>query len=291
MRDPKALNDREEKTTMAENAQLKRKALAERLATLPPQKREAFLKLLQKEGIEPTKLPIVPAGDRHTNAFPLSWPQERLWFIHQLEGPSATYNIHLVLQISGSIRVDALEKTLDAIAQRHDILRTTFDAVEGKPVQTIHDPVPIPGNWPLHLEDWQDWAFDSQGQPHPELEARIQTFTRQQAQVAFDLTILPLTRATLLQLSPNRSMLCLEMHHIIWDAWSTGVFGQEFSQFYQAYSQGQTPTLLPLPIQYVDYAVWQRQWLQGTAFATQIDYWKQQLADVPVLLELPSDRP
>ncbi|MEB3358050.1 MAG: amino acid adenylation domain-containing protein [Synechococcales bacterium] len=276
---------------MADNTHLKQEALAKRLATLPPPKRDAFLRLLQKEGIEPTKLPIVPVTDRQTNTFPLSWPQERLWFIHQLEGPSATYNIHLVLRISSPIRVEALEKTLDAIAQRHDILRTTFDTVEGKPVQIIHDPVATPGNWPLRIEDWQDWAFDPQGQPYPELETKLRAFTRQQAQIAFDLTTLPLARATLLQLSPNCSMLCLEMHHIIWDAWSTGVFAQEFSQFYQAYSQGQTPTLSPLPIQYVDYAVWQRQWLQGTVFATQIDYWKQQLADVPVLLELPSDRP
>ena len=276
---------------MAENAQRKQEALAKRLATLPPQKRDAFLKLLQKEGIDPTKLPIVPAGDRPTHTFPLSWPQERLWFIHQLEGPSATYNIHLVLHISGAIRVDALAKTLDAIAQRHDVLRTTFEAVEGKPVQTIHEPVPAPGNWPLHIEDWQAWAFDSQGQEHPELDSKIQAFTRQQAQIAFDLTLLPLARATLLHLSPNRSVLCLEMHHIIWDAWSTGVFGQEFSQFYQAYSQGQSPIIAPLPIQYVDYAVWQRQWLQGTALETQLNYWKQQLADAPALLELPTDRP
>ena len=275
---------------MAENARLKQEAIAKRLANLPPQKREVFLKLLQKEGIDPTKLPILPA-ERQTNTFPLSWSQERLWFIHQLEGPSATYNIPVVLQISGTVQVDALAKTLDAIARRHNVLRTTFDAVDGKPVQVIHDAVPAPGNWPLHLESWQDWAFDIHGAPHPNLDTKIHTFTHEQAQKSFDLTALPLARTTLVQLSPSRSILFLEVHHIIWDAWSIGVFSQEFSQLYRAYSQGQPPTLAPLTIQYTDYTVWQRQWLLGDALATQLDYWKQQLANTPALLELPTDHP
>ncbi|MEM9487449.1 MAG: condensation domain-containing protein, partial [Cyanobacteria bacterium P01_F01_bin.116] len=273
---------------MAENARLKQEAIAKRLATLSPQKREAFLKLLQKEGIDPTKLPILPANGQSDN-FPLSWSQERLWFIHQLEGPSATYNIPVVLKISGTVQVDALAQTLDAIARRHNVLRTTFDAVDGKPVQVVHDATS--SNWPLLIENWQDWAFDADGKEHPDLDTKIQTFTHQQAQKAFDLTSSPLARATLVQLSPTRSLLFLEVHHIIWDAWSIGVFSQEFALFYKAYSQGQTPAISPLSIQYTDYAVWQRQWLLGDALKSQLDYWKQQLSNAPALLELPIDHP
>ncbi|MEM9486114.1 MAG: condensation domain-containing protein, partial [Cyanobacteria bacterium P01_F01_bin.116] len=280
---------------MAENARLKQEAItkrlatiAKRLATLSPQKREAFLKLLQQEGIDPTKLPILPAN-RQSNTFPLSWSQERLWFIHQLEGPSATYNIPVVLKISGTVQVDALEKTLDAIARRHAVLRTTFDAVDGKPVQIVHDAAS--NNWPLHIENWQDWAFDVDGNEHSSLDAKIHTFTHQQAQKAFDLTTFPLARATLVQLSATRSILFLEVHHIIWDAWSIGVFSQEFALFYKAYNQGQTPAISPLSIQYTDYAVWQRQWLLGETLTDQLDYWKQKLSDAPALLELPTDHP
>ncbi|MEL6936923.1 MAG: condensation domain-containing protein, partial [Cyanobacteria bacterium J06607_17] len=200
---------------MAENARLKQEAIAKRLATLSPQKREAFLKLLQKEGIDPTKLPILPAN-RQTNTFPLSWSQERLYFGQQLDGPSATYNIPVVLKINGTVQVDALEKTLDAIARRHNVLRTTFDTVDGKPVQIVYDVAS--SNWPLNIENWQDWAFDSDGKEHPELNAKIHAFTHQQTQKSFDLTAFPLARATLVQLSATRSILFLEVHHIIWDA-------------------------------------------------------------------------
>ncbi|MEL6331449.1 MAG: amino acid adenylation domain-containing protein [Cyanobacteria bacterium J06626_26] len=273
---------------MAENARLKQEAIAKRLATLSPQKREAFLKLLQKEGIDPTKLPILPAN-RQTNTFPLSWSQERLYFGQQLDGPSATYNIPVVLKINGTVQVDALEKTLDAIARRHNVLRTTFDTVDGKPVQIVYDVAS--SNWPLNIENWQDWAFDSDGKEHPELNAKIHAFTHQQTQKSFDLTAFPLARATLVQLSATRSILFLEVHHIIWDAWSIGVFSQEFALFYKAYSQGQTPAISPLSIQYTDYAVWQRQWLLEDALTDQLDYWKQQFSDAPALLELPTDHP
>ena len=267
---------------MVENVGLKQKEIAKRLAQLPPQKRSALLKLLKQEGVNPLQLPILPV-DRQTSTFPLSWSQERLWFVDQLEGPSSTYNAQLPLRIAGSLDVVALQKTLDAIVQRHEILRTTFETVEGKPTQRIHKQ----SHWPLQVEDWSSSAAE----PESALKTKIQAYARQQAEIPFDLTRLPLVRASLVQLAPNQAILLIDIHHIIWDAWSIGAFGQEFVRFYLAYSQHQTPALEPLSIQYADYTLWQRQWLQGESIEGQLSYWQQQLANAPTLLELPTDRP
>jgi len=267
---------------MVGNIRLKQEEISKRLANLPPQKRSAFLALLRREGIDPLRLPILPA-ERQTATFPLSWPQELLWFMDQLEGPSATYNAQLPLRVKGTLQVDALQQTLDAIVRRHEILRTTFEEIDGRPVQRVHDQ----GHWPLQVENWQGSAAE----PDAILEAKIQSFARQQAETPFDLTALPLVRASLVQLSPNQAVLLLDIHHIIWDAWSIGIFGQEFERFYRAYCQGQAPTLEPLSIQYADYSLWQRQWLQGDAIKDQLSYWQQQLAQAPALLELPTDHP
>ncbi len=274
---------------MVDQDRRKQYEIARKLANVPIQKRAALLKLLQKEGIDPVKLAIVPA-DRQTQTLPLSWAQERLWFMDQLEGPSPTYNLPALFRVQGSLHIEALQQALNAVVQRHEVLRTTFSIVDSKPVQVIHPQ----GSWPLHVENWQETRGSPNGQPSdpdPNLDATIQTFARQAAEKPFDLTTGPLIRAYVMQISPTDVVLLLNRHHIVWDGWSTGLFLQELLLLYQAYSRDQPPHLPPLPIQYGDYAIWQRQWFIQASLNTQLAYWQQQLAGSPPCLQLPTDRP
>ncbi|MCA2709463.1 MAG: amino acid adenylation domain-containing protein [Microcystis sp. M015S2] len=206
---------------------------------------------------------------------PLSFAQTRLWFLYQLEGATGTYNMTGALSLSGSLQVEALKQALGAIIQRHEPLRTSFQAIDGVPVQVI-DPNPI---WELSL-------INLEGK-----EAEAEKLAQAEAQTPFDLTKSSLLRVTLLKLQHEKHILLINMHHIISDGWSIGVFIRELSHLYGAFVAGKEPTLPTLPIQYADFAVWQRQWLQGKVLATQLEYWKQQLAGAPTLLTLPTDRP
>jgi amino acid adenylation domain-containing protein len=206
---------------------------------------------------------------------PLSFAQARLWFLYQLEGATGTYNMTGALSLSGSLQVEALKQALGAIIQRHESLRTSFQTVDGVPVQVI-DPNPI----------WELSMVNLEGK-----EAETEKLAYRESQTPFDLTKSPLLRVTLLKLQPEKHILLINMHHIISDGWSIGIFVRELSHLYGAFVAGEKPTLADLPIQYADFAVWQRQWLQGKVLAAQLEYWKRQLADAPPLLELPSDRP
>ena len=207
---------------------------------------------------------------------PLSFAQARLWFLYQLEGATGTYNMTGALSLSGSLQVEALKQALGAIIQRHESLRTSFQTVDGVPVQVI-DANPI----------WELLIVNLAGK---EAEA-AEKLAQAEAQTPFDLTKSPLLRVTLLKLQPEKHILLINMHHIISDGWSIGVFIRELSHLYGAFVVGEEPTLPTLPIQYADFAVWQRQWLQGKVLAAQLAYWKRQLAAAPPLLELPTDRP
>ncbi|WP_208338929.1 non-ribosomal peptide synthetase, partial [Aetokthonos hydrillicola] len=211
---------------------------------------------------------------------PLSFGQARLWFLNQLEGETATYNIPETLHLSGSLNVVALEKAVAEILRRHEVLRTTFPMVNGSPVQAIADVtrVTIP-------------VIDLQGLPQQEQSVQVQQLATAEAEQTFDLSSGPLLRVTLLRLTQQSHVLLLTMHHIISDGWSMGIFVQELSLLYQAFCTGASPLLPELPIQYADYAHWQREWLSGEVLQTQLNYWKQQLAEAPPLLELPTDRP
>jgi hypothetical protein len=206
---------------------------------------------------------------------PLSFAQARLWFLYQLEGATGTYNTPEALSLIGSLKVEALKQSLEAIIQRHESLRTSFQAIDGVPVQVI-DPNPI----------WELSIINLEGQ-----EASAEKLAQTEAKTPFDLTKSPLLRVKLLKLQPEKHILLVNMHHIISDGWSTGVFIREFSHLYRAFAMGEAPTLPDLSIQYADFAVWQRQWLQGKVLATQLEYWKQQLAGAPTLLTLPTDCP
>ncbi|MEI2579454.1 amino acid adenylation domain-containing protein [Scytonema sp. PRP1] len=212
---------------------------------------------------------------------PLSFAQQRLWFLHQLSPDSSFNNMLLVLRLSGSLNVPALEKSLNELIRRHEVLRTTFPTVNGKPVQNIAPPPTLT----LPVIDWQE------GLSAQEQTAQIEQIAKSLASQPFDLAVGPLLQFTLLQLDEQEYIFLLKMHHIIYDGWSLNIFIRELSQLYEAYTQGLSYPLAELPIQYADFALWQRQWLQGDVLQKQLSYWQKQLADAPGLLSLPTDRP
>ena len=244
----------------------------------------AFLNSARAISVIAEKIPTLPDDAPK----PLSFAQQRLWLLAQLQGSSASYNMPIALQLDGNLNIDALHSSLAYLLNRHDSLRMYFPTVAGQPQVAIQnlDDIEV-----LTVQNWRN--LDE----HPQYP-NIQHFIDAHAQEPFDLNTGPLFKAKLLQLSDaydglrlRKYVLLINMHHIISDGWSMGVFVRELRQVYTAFAQGQTPNLSPLPIQYSDYANWQRNWLQGEVLKTQINYWKHQLQDAPPLLELPTDYP
>jgi len=218
------------------------------------------------------------SSEEEVFVFPTSFAQQRLWFLDQLVSGIA-YNVPIIVGLSGSLNLGALEQSFNAIVRRHEVLRTTFGVVEGQPVQMItpHLSVPLP------LIDLQQLSMAPR-------EAAAQRLMAQEMQQPFNLAQGPLLRLMLLQLEAAEYVLVINLHHIVFDEWSIGILIRELGLLYTAFSIGK-PSLLPeLPIQYADFAHWQRQWLQGEVLRSQLSYWKQQLQDLPGL-ELPVDRP
>jgi amino acid adenylation domain-containing protein len=211
---------------------------------------------------------------------PLSFAQQRLWFLDQLEPNSALYNVSRTLRLQGLLHVQALHRTLDAIVARHEALRTSFVAPNGSPVQHIAErrTVALP-------------VIDLSTLPEVVRDAAVQQYIREETQRPFNLARDLLLRATLLRLSLDEHVLLLTMHHIASDSWSVGVLFQELTTLYGAFISGTSSPLLELPIQYADFAVWQRQWLQGDRLEQQLAYWRQQLAGPLPVLQLPIDHP
>lgn len=211
---------------------------------------------------------------------PLSFSQERLWFIDQLYHGSSFYNIPIAFHIEGHLNITALQQSLNEILKRHEVWRTTFKLVNGEPVQEIAPQL----TWDLPIINLEylsgkDW------------ESEVKQLVAEEAKKPFHLAKEPLVRASLLRLSQEEHVLLVTMHHIITDGWSCGVFLRELSTLYAAFSTNQASGLPNLPIQYADFAIWQRDRIQGEFLATQLNYWKQQLkGDLPVL-QLPTDRP
>lgn len=224
---------------------------------------------------QPLTLQAIPR-DRE---IPLSHGQERMWFIDQLEPGNSLYNRPIFLRLKGGLKATVLEQCLNEIIRRHEILRTSFPAVNGQPLQVVS---PF---HPLTLS-----VRDISGLPEGEREAEARRQATDEAVLAFDLHRGPLIRAGLLRLGEDEHILLLTMHHIVFDGWSEGVLFQELAVLYESFSTGQPAPHSDLPIQYADFAVWQRQWLQGEIFDSQLTYWKKQLAGAPVL-ELPTDHP
>ncbi|QSX79619.1 non-ribosomal peptide synthetase [Agrilutibacter solisilvae] len=223
---------------------------------------------------------IVPV-DR-SQPLPLSWAQQRLWFLDQLDhAASAAYHIPAALRLRGTLDRVALGKSLDRIVARHENLRTSFTSVEGEPRQLI-----APADCGFTLIEHDLRGLDETRQP-----AAVAEMAASEARAPFDLSTGPLFRGRLLRLAEHEHVLLVTQHHIISDGWSIGVLTQEVGALYSAFCQGQDDPLPPLPVQYADYAAWQRQWLQGDTLQGQIDYWRDHLEGAPALLELPTDRP
>jgi len=211
---------------------------------------------------------------------PLSFAQQRLWFLHQLEPSSSAYNVPAALHIKGALKIGILIRCLDEIIRRHESLRTTFPIVDGNPIQNI-----APA---LELEMPRVNLSDLSG---TEQQARVQSLIAEESARPFDLTRGPLLRALLLRLAEDEHVLLLTAHHITADGWSVKVFIRELATLYEAYSHECLSPLSELPVQYADFSIWQRQYLTGDMLAAQLAYWKRQLGggDLPVL-NLPADR-
>jgi amino acid adenylation domain-containing protein len=221
--------------------------------------------------------PLVPV--HRDTQLPLSFAQQRLWFIDQLVPGSPFYNISTAVRLKGQLDVSALERTLTEITRRHEVTRTTFPTYEGRPVQMISpvQPISLP-------------VTDLSGMPEGEREAELQRLLDEFARRPFDLARGPLLRVALVRLGDEEHGVLFAMHHIISDGWSMGVLTREVTALYEAFSKGKPSPLAELPIQYADYAMWQRTWLQGEALEAEVSYWKNQLAGAPPVLELPTDR-
>ncbi len=209
--------------------------------------------------------------------FPLSYSQKRLWFVHQLIPQSPGYNVPFNARIVGDLDVTALSATMREIVRRHEILRTSFPIREGQPVQEIHPrcQIEIP-------------CVDLSALEQKEKDEVTRQLRQEERDRCFDLEKGPLLRQKIVRLGPQECELQMVMHHIITDGWSAGIFLGEMQALYEAYHSGSSSPLSDLPIQYADYALWQRDWLQGEVSETQMQYWRRQLADLPIL-DMPND--
>ena len=253
--------------------------IVKQITELSVEKRQLLERYLKTAGLNLSRAVILPRS-RETNKFPLSFAQQRLWFLDQLEPNTAVYNVPDMHYFNGPINLAALERSLSELLRRHEILRTTFHSIDGEPVQVIAEPQA------QHLE-----VIDLSDLPEPEREAEAQRMAHDEAEDPFDLSRGPLFRFRLVRLAEDEHILLLTMHHIISDGWSLGVLGRELGALYQAYSAGLSSPLNELTIQYADFAVWQREWLQGDVLEKQLAYWREKLGGELPMLDLLTDRP
>jgi amino acid adenylation domain-containing protein len=224
------------------------------------------------------ELPAIRLAGRE-GPLPLSFSQQRLFFLDQLDPGAATYNMPLAVRLSGTLNVAALERSLRAVLQRHETLRTNLVLHDGAPHQEIGEP----DRFDLPVDDLATV-------PDAEREARVRQLTSEEVRRPFDLRRDAKLRARLLRLGEAEHVLVLAVHHVASDGTSLGILVREMAALYEAFAAGKPSPLAPLPIQYADYALWQHRYLQGPVLDAQLGYWKQQLAELPVL-ELPTDRP
>lgn len=211
--------------------------------------------------------------------FPASFAQQRLWFLDQLIPDNGIYNVPTVIRLTGLLKLASLEQTFNEIIRRHETLRTTFIVSDGQPLQAIAPSLTIPLS-----------VLDLQQLPDDEQEVKAKCIITAEIEHPFDLSSGPLLRVILLVLSETEHILLLNMHHIICDDWSMGVLIRELVTLYAAFAQNQPSPLLEVPLQYADFAHWQREWLQGEVLQTQLAYWREQLNGISIL-HLPTDKP
>ncbi|MEL7355556.1 MAG: amino acid adenylation domain-containing protein [Cyanobacteria bacterium J06560_6] len=241
------------------------------------ERKPEIIAFLQKAQSSQESPPITPA--QRPDNIPLSFAQQRLWFLHQMQPESAVYNLPLAIQVKGLLDTDALTQSLNKIIARHEILRTRFVTVAGQPVQQIEDNV----SFEIKQVDLQH---------HSDPENAVKQAAIEAAKTSFDLSQDQLLQATLLKLGESNSIILFTVHHIIADAWSQEILIQELATFYRAaLLGGQSEPLPALSVQYADFAIWQQNWLQGDTLATQLDYWHNQLDVNQSVLQLPTDYP
>ena len=251
--------------------------LIERIAQLPPEKRELLLQKLQLNQ-EKTSLSTIQPQSRDTNTFPLSFAQERLWFLDRLEPGNPFYNQPTALRLTGELNITVLKQTFQEIIRRQEILRTNFTIINGKPVQVINSKV----DFQLPIVDLTNLSLRDR-------EKEVQNSVNLETLQPFNLEQDLLLRATLLRLNPTEHIILFTTHHIISDGWSTGILIEEIGTIYAAFAEGKPSPLPELSIQYADFAVWQREWLQGDRLNAQLNYWQQQLGSNLPVLNLPTD--
>ncbi|WP_445323298.1 amino acid adenylation domain-containing protein, partial [Photorhabdus sp. S14-60] len=228
----------------------------------------------ESDRILPAIVPLSREGQ-----LPLSFAQQRLWFLTQFDGVSETYHIPLALRLHGRLDIAAWQQTLDTLFARHEALRSVFVAVDGQPQIEL---LPAASGLLMRKYDLRDM---------PDVDAQLASLSAQEIETLFDLARGPLIRSSLIQLADDDHVFLLTLHHIVFDGWSVSVLMRELSSLYTAFLAGQPDPLPPLTIQYPDYAAWQRQWLSAERIQSQSDYWRARLVDAPVLLDLPTDRP
>jgi amino acid adenylation domain-containing protein len=248
------------------------------MANLSPEQRELLERRLRKRGVELSKALILPR--RREGAVPLSFAQQRIWFHEQLEPGSAAYNLLNAVRLTGRLDIDALEKSFGEIVRRHEVLRTTFQQSGHEPSQVVSSPAA------LSIK-----TVDLSALADPEQQSRILQLIKEEGRRPFDLTRDLLLRFALLRLGEESHIGLLSVHHIAFDDWSLAILLRELATLYGAFAAGLRSPLPELPIQYADFAAWQREWLQGDVLEEQLAYWKKHLGDAPPRLNLPTDRP
>ncbi|MGR9578534.1 pandorabactin non-ribosomal peptide synthetase PanK [Pandoraea sputorum] len=257
-------------------------ALMRRFLALPGDKRRVFQSRAREQGVDLASLPI-PGGLRDGPNAPLSYAQQRLWVVEQLHPGTGAYNIPAAVRLKGTLNVVALSQAFSAIVARHEALRTSFHEGPNGAVQRVHDDVPFS----IDYEDWQ-----SGGTSLADQDARVQACAREEAVRPFALDAAPLMRARLIRVATDEHVLLLTLHHIVADAWSMTRLVEECTRRYaQNAGAGTHVAPLPaLPVQYADYAIWQRGWLEAGELERQLAYWRAQLGDDHPILPLPTDR-
>ncbi len=252
--------------------------IAERIAKLPAHRQELLERLLKQSQITLSQAVLMPRV-RDSNQAPLSFAQQRLWLVLQLDPDNVAYNVPEALVFKGPINVAALARSFSEIVRRHEVLRTTFQLVSGEPKQVIGQPQPITLN-----------VIDLTQLPRPERDTAVTQLINEEAAQPFDLTRGPLLRVKLLKVEDEEHILLMTLHHIVYDGWSQGVLLEELTTLYNAFRLGQDSPLPELSLQYADFAMWQRDWLSGETLEKQLSYWRNKLSGALTVLELPADR-
>ncbi|PXX58018.1 condensation domain-containing protein, partial [Pseudomonas sp. LAIL14HWK12:I1] len=253
-------------------------ALLDSVKSLSTKERHALAMLLKRQGINLYGVAPIPAR-APGEALALSYAQQRQWFLWQMDPQGSAYNIPVALRLKGDLDLQALQASFDALIARHETLRTTFHLDSDQPVQVIHPEAPV------------ELVIDTLKAVDADASAALKAWVEQEVQQPFDLEQGPLLRVKLLRLAADDHVLVLTLHHIVSDGWSTPIMVDELVRFYEAGKSGHALQLPPLPVQYADYALWQRQFMEAGEREKQLGYWTAHLGDEQPVLELPLDRP